>query len=148
MLGVPELIDDERFETGPKRTRNHAVLEPVLNEAFRKRTTAEWYPDFLAAGIPCGPVNNVQQVVEDEHVRARGSIKDVTHEVAGTIPIVDTPVRMSRSETGIAGPPPSMGADTARVLEGWLGMSAEEVARLEGEGIVATSGGPDLGRIV
>lgn len=147
MLGVPELIDDERFETGPKRTRNHALLEPVLNEAFRKRTTADWYADFLAAGIPCGPVNNVQQVVEDEHVRARGRIKDVTHETAGTIPIVDTPVRMSRSETGIAGAPPSMGADTAGVLEGWLGMSSEEVSALEAAGAVATSGGPDLSRI-
>ena len=148
MLGVPDLMDDERFETGPKRTRHHALLEPVLNEAFRKRTTAEWYADFLAAGIPCGPVNNVQQVVEDEHVRARGSIKEVTHEVAGTIPIVDTPVRLSRSETGIQGPPPSMGSDTAGVLEGWLGLSGEEVSRLEGDGVVATSGGPDLGRIV
>jgi len=148
MLGVPELIDDERFETGPKRTRNHALLEPLLNEAFRKRRTSEWYADFLAAGIPCGPVNNVRDVVEDEHVKARGSIKPVTHEVAGTIPIVDTPVRMSRSETGIAGPPPSMGADTAAVLRDWLGMSDAEVEALAAAGIVATSGGPDLARIL
>jgi CoA:oxalate CoA-transferase len=148
MLGVPELIDDARFETGPRRTRNHAELEPLLNQAFRKRTTAEWYADFLAAGIPCGPVNNVQQAVEDEHVRARGSIKPVTHHTAGTIPIADTPVRLSRSETGIKGPPPDMGADTASVLEEWLGMSAAEVEALAAAKVVATSGGPDLSRIL
>jgi len=54
---------------------------------------------------------------------------------------------MSRSETGIAGAPPSMGAATAGVLEGWLGMSSEEVSALEAAGAVATSGGPDLSRI-
>lgn len=148
MLGVPELIDDERFETGPKRTRNHAVLEPVLNEAFRRRTTAEWYADFLAAGIPCGPVNTIADVVNDEQVKFRQSIKEVTHPVAGTIPIAESPVRMSRSETGIGGPPPSMGADTGSVLEAWLGMSPAEVAALEARGVVASSGGPDLSRIV
>ena len=147
MLGVPELIDDERFETGPKRTRNHAVLEPALNEAFRKRTTADWYADFLAAGIPCGPVNTIADVVADEQVKARQSIREVTHATAGTIPIADTPVRLSRSETGIKGPPPDMGADTAGVLQEWLGIGAEEVAAMEQRGAVATTGGPDLSRI-
>ena len=103
MLGVPELIDDARFETGPKRTRNHADLEPILNVAFKKRTTHEWYADLLEAGIPCGPVNTVPDVVGDEQVRFRESIKEVTHPVAGTIPIADTPIRLSRSETGIHG---------------------------------------------
>ncbi|MEI2659848.1 MAG: CoA transferase [Bifidobacterium adolescentis] len=148
MLGVPELIDDERFETGPKRTRNHAALEPALNEAFRKRTTAEWYADFLAAGIPCGPVNTIADVANDEQVRFRQSIKPVTHPVAGTIPIADSPVRMSRSETGIQGPPPSMGADTESVLES-LARARRRRGRRAGSrgGVVATSGGPDLSRI-
>lgn len=147
MLGVPELIDDERFETGPKRTRNHAALEPTLNKAFLKRTTAEWYADFLEAGIPCGPVNSIEDVVNDDQVRFRKSIKEVTHPIAGTIKIADTPVRMSRSETGIQGPPPSMGADTVGVLEEWLGIGPEEVSEMEAAGIVATSGGPDIARI-
>jgi CoA:oxalate CoA-transferase len=147
MLGVPELIDDERFETGPKRTRNHAELEPALNEAFGKRTTAEWYADFLEAGIPCGPVNSVEDIVNDEHVKARQSIKEVTHPVAGTIPLTDTPIRLSRSETGIQGPPPSMGEDTGDVLAEWLGMDSDAVAALAAGGVVATSGGPDISRI-
>ncbi|HNO65395.1 MAG TPA: CaiB/BaiF CoA-transferase family protein [Tepidiformaceae bacterium] len=147
MLGLPELIDDERFETGPKRTRNHALLEPALIEAFRKRTTAEWYADFLAAGIPCGPVNSIADVVNDEQVRFRESIKPVTHPVAGTMNISDTPVRMSRSETGIQGPPPSMGADTVSVLESWLGLSQADIEALEARGAAATSGGPDISRI-
>ena len=118
-----------------------------MNVAFKKRTTHEWYADLLEAGIPCGPVNTVPDVVGDKQVRFRESIKEVTHPVAGTIPIADTPIRLSRSETGIQGPPPSMGEDTAGVLSSWLGMSEAEVAELESAHVVATSGGPDLSRI-
>jgi CoA:oxalate CoA-transferase len=147
MLGVMELIDDERFETGPKRTRNHAALEPVLNEAFRKRTTAEWYADFLDAGIPCGPVNSVEDVANDPQVAHRGMLRDVSHPKAGTIRIANSPLRLSRSETGIAGPPPDMGEHTAGVLGEWLGMRRDEVEALRDNGVVATEGGPDIGRI-
>ena len=147
MLGVTELIDDERFETGPKRTRNHAALEPVLSEAFRKRTTAEWYADFLEAGIPCGPVNNVEDVVNDPQVLHRGMLRDVTQRTAGTIRIADSPLRLSRSEAGITGPPPAMGEHTAGVLSEWLGMADEEIEDLRIAGVVATEGGPDIGHI-
>lgn len=148
ILGVPEVIDDERFETGPKRTRNHAELEPVLARAFQQRTTAEWYEDLLAAGIPCGPVNTVAEVVRDEHIRERGMIQEVTHPVAGTIPIANSPVKMSRSEAGIKGPPPSLGEDTADVFGDLLGLTPAEVEALAIRGIVATRGGPDISTII
>lgn len=147
MLNVPELIDDERFNTGPRRTKNHSILEPLLSAAFMQRTTQEWLDDFLAAGIPCGPVNKVPQLVEDEQVKFRNMVQEVSHPVAGTIPIANTPVRMSRSETGIKGPPPSLGADTGSVLGELLGLDDAEVARLEADGVVATKGGPDLSTI-
>lgn len=147
ILGIPEVIDDERFETGPKRTRNHAALEPILAAAFRQRPTAAWYAELLEAGIPCGPVNTIAEVVQDEHVRARGMVQEVHHPVAGTIPIANTPVRMSRSEAGIKGPPPGMGADTVDVFGSLLGMSEDEVRELEQRGVLATQGGPDISRI-
>jgi len=147
ILGVPEIIDDPRFETGPKRTANHGELEPILARAFLARTTAEWLEDLLAAGIPAGPVNNVPQAVADAQVQARNMVQEVTHPVAGTIPIANTPVRMSRSETGIKGPPPSLGQDTADVLAALLGKGPDEVARLSSLGVIATEGGPDLSRI-
>jgi CoA:oxalate CoA-transferase len=143
-LGLPELLDDERFTTGPRRTANHAQLEPLLNAGFIKKTMAEWVEELGGAGIPCGPLNTIPQVVEDPQVRHRGMIQEVTHPVAGTIPIANTPVRMSRNETGIKGPPPSVGEDTVEVLTELLGMSAAEVEALEAAGVVQTSGGPDV----
>ena len=148
MLGLVELIGDPRFDTGPKRTRNHAELEPLLNAAFRTRTTADWLAELQDAGIPSGPINTVPQVMADPQVLHRGMIQEVTHPRIGTVPIANTPLRFSRSEAGIKGPPPDMGADTAEMLARFLGLSAEDVAALEARGVVATTGGPDISKLL
>ncbi len=144
LLGTVDLIDDPRYETGPKRTANHAALEPPLKDAFRRQSTAYWLVELGEAGIPCGPLNTIPDIVNDPQVKHREMIQDVTHATAGTIPIANSPVRLSRSESGIAGPPPSMGEHTAGVLEELLGIGAEEVEALRAAGVVATSGGPTI----
>ncbi len=148
LLGLTDLIGDARFDTGPKRTRNHAELEPLLNEGFRQRTTAEWLPELQAVGIPSGPINTVPQVMADPQVLHRGMIQEVTHPVTGPLPIANTPLRFSRSEAGIQFPPQDMGQSTADVLGEMLGLSAAEVEALEAAGIVATKGGPDISRLL
>ena len=147
ILGLPHLIDDERFETSPRRTKNHAELEPLLNEALRTRTTQEWLDELLAVGIPCGPLNTVPQMLADPQIQHRGMVREVTHHIAGTIPIANSPVRMSRSETGIKGPPPDLGQDTVAVLAELLGLGNDEIERLIASGTVATEGGPDIAAI-
>jgi len=147
ILGLPDLIGDARFETSPRRTALHAELEPVLNAAFKQRPVAHWLEEMGAAGIPCGPVNSIPQVVSDPQIQHRGMIVPVTHAKAGTIRIANTPLRMSRSETGIKGPPPDLGADTRDVLQELLGMDGTAVAALEALAVVATGGGPDLSAI-
>jgi CoA:oxalate CoA-transferase len=144
LLRLPEIIDDPRFDTGPKRTKHHGELEPILEAAFRTRTTADWLEDLLALGIPVGPINNLAQVVQDPQVQARGMIREVTHRTAGAIRIANTPVRLSASETGIKGPPPDYGQHTAEVLAELLGVPAADVRALADRGVVATEGGPDI----
>ena len=144
LLGLPELINDPRFDTGPRRTANHAELEPLLVAAFRERPRDRWLAEFEAAGIPAGPLNTIADVVADPQVRHRGMIREVAHPVAGALPVADTPVRLSRSETGIGGPPPDMGQHTAEVLRELLGMDEAAVEALRAAGVVATSGGPDI----
>ncbi|MEP6871413.1 MAG: CaiB/BaiF CoA-transferase family protein, partial [Anaerolineaceae bacterium] len=89
LLGLPELIDDTRFDTGPRRTKRHAELEPILIAAFRQRTTREWLIDLEVAGIPCGAVNTIPEMLSDPQVQAREMVRDVTHRTAGTIPIAN-----------------------------------------------------------
>ncbi len=147
ILGLTELIDDPRFNTGPKRTARHAELEPIIEAAMRQRSTAEWLRDFEGAGIPSGPVNTVPEMLADPQVAARDMVRPVTHHTAGTIRIADTPVRLSRSETGIKGPPPDLGQDTREVLAEFLGLDDATVEALAAAGVVATSGGPDISAI-
>ncbi|HXU24980.1 MAG TPA: CaiB/BaiF CoA-transferase family protein [Tepidiformaceae bacterium] len=147
ILGLAELIDDPRFNTGPKRTALHSELEPIIATAMRQRRSRQWLDDFEAAGIPSGPVNTIPQMLDDPQVAAREMVRPVTHPVAGTIRIANTPVRLSRSESGIKGPPPSLGQDTRDVLAELLGVDDAQFEALEASGVVATSGGPDIAAI-
>src|SRR3990172_2969877 len=70
-IGRSDLIDDPRFDTPGLRTRNHAVLEPMLNEALRQKTTADWLREFDAIGLPCGPLNDIPAAAEHPQVKAR-----------------------------------------------------------------------------
>ena len=147
ILALPALIDDERYATSPRRTARHAELEPLLAAAFARRTTAAWLDDLLAAGIPCGPVNTIAQAAADPQVQHRRMLREVTHAKAGTIAIADTPLRFSRSEAGIQGPPPSLGEHTAAILAELLGLSSAQVSALEAAGVVALESDPDLSRV-
>jgi CoA:oxalate CoA-transferase len=148
ILGLTELIDDVRFDTGPKRTARHSELEPILAQAYSQQPTRAWLDDMLAAGIPCGPIHTIAQAAADPQVAARNMLQDVEHRDAGRLRIANTPLKLSRSESGIKGPPPSFGEHTRDVLDELLGMSDAEVADLEERGVVATSGGPDLSVIL
>ena len=148
LLGLPELIDDERFSTGPRRTANHAELEPLLNSGFVSRTTDEWLTELMAVGIPCGPLNTISQVMQDPQIAHRQMVREVTHHIAGTLPIANSPIRMSRSESGIKGPPPDFGVDGPDVVRTLLGYDDATIEKLVAEGVLVTEGGPDIASLL
>ncbi|MCH7565918.1 MAG: CoA transferase, partial [Gemmatimonadetes bacterium] len=121
---------DSRFETSALRTEHHAELEPILNEALRRRTTEEWLREFDAIGLPCGPLNTVPQAAELPQVRAREMLVEVEHPIIGKLPLANTPVKLSRTPGGIKGPSPAVGQHTDEVLGELLDLSVDEVERL------------------
>jgi CoA:oxalate CoA-transferase len=135
ILGLTELIDDERFETSGKRTANHALLEPILSEAFRRRTTAAWLADLRPAGIPSGPLNTIPQAAAMPQVAAREMLVPVEHPRIGRFTLVNHPVKFSRTPAGIKGPAPSVGRDTRRVLREVGGLDEATIDRLLAAGI-------------
>jgi CoA:oxalate CoA-transferase len=135
-IGTPELMNDKRFTTPNLRTRNHAALEPLLNEAIRKKTTDEWLHEFDAIGMPCGPLNDVPHAVEQPQVKAREMIREVQHPAGFSLKITDTPLKLSRTPGGIQGPPPAIGGDTDAVLKRLLGLPPEEIAALREQKII------------
>lgn len=145
-LGLPELIDDPRFAESHQRAANHAELEPLLNEAFRTRTTAAWVEVLQPYQIPCGPLNTISEAAALPQVAAREMLVPVRHHTLGELPLVNTPVKLSRTPGGIRGSSPDMGQDTRQVLGELLGLDDAAIEGLLSREVVWDERPPvDLG---
>ena len=131
-----DLIDDQRFVDNWSRSQHYDVLEPILTEAMRRKTTQEWMDILLPMGVACGPVNHIPQVAEDVQVNSRGMFTEVLHPRLGPLKLVNSPIRMSRTGPQVDRCAPDLGEHTAEVLGRLLGVTAEEVARLREEDVV------------
>ncbi len=119
VLGQPELARDPRFVTNRQRVKYREQLILLLEALFRQKTTTEWRTLLAAEQVPCGPINNIDEVFSDPQVLSRGMRLDLPHPVAGHVPQVANPVKFSRTPVEYQGAPPLLGADTETVLN-WL----------------------------
>ncbi len=115
-LGCAELARDPRFASNELRTRNHAALKPALEAALAARGTAEWLALLSEAGVPCAPIQNVQQVLEDPQVAARNMVVTLDGG-AGATRAAGNPIKLSAFEDPPhRDPAPDLDADRARIL--------------------------------
>lgn len=131
-----DLIDDERFKDGYSRTQNYAILEPILTEAMKTRTTQEWLEILESMELPCGPVNTVDKVATHPQVQHRNMIIKVPHPQVGEVPLVNTPIKLSRTPSKITRPSPDLGEHTEEVLRTLLGLKEEEILRLKDAAVI------------
>ena len=134
--GRPELAQDARFATNGKRVENRAEMTRVIQEFFGKRSTAEWLERLEAAGVPNGPINDLAQVFEEPQVKARAVKIELSHPVAGRLPLVASPMRFSGTPLEYRLPPPLLGEHTEEVLKNLLGKTDAEIAKLRADGVV------------
>ncbi|HEV8043761.1 MAG TPA: CoA transferase [Rubrobacter sp.] len=116
-IGRPELADDERYATNPDRVANREELIAELQKEFRKRTADEWTGEIRGAGVPCGPVNTLADVFEDEHVLGSGMLQTLDHPSAGTLDMLASPLLVDGERLPIRRPPPTLGQHTNEA--GW-----------------------------
>lgn len=133
---APQLPNDPRFVTNTKRVENRADMDEVLVPIFAKRTTAQWVKALEAGGVPCGPINNLKDVFDDEQVKARGMRIELPHAAAGKVPVIRSPMRFSGTPIEHRVGPPMLGQHTDEVLSQTLGKSADDIAKLKTSGIV------------
>ncbi len=135
-LDCVELIDDERCTSSWLRTQHYDELEPILREAMLQKTTQEWLEELSALNVPCGPVNSIDQVVEDPQVAHRKAIIDIQHPKLGTYRGVNTPLRLSRTPATVERYAPDLGEHTDEVLGRLLGLGPEELAALRDQSAI------------
>ena len=136
VLGLPALPQDARFKTNVTRVANRDALIPSLQQAFAHEPVAAWIERLTAVGVPCGPINNLQQVFEDAHVQSRGMRVEVPHPRAGRLPMLANPARLSATPPSYDRPPPQLGEHTREVLGDVLGLTAEDIERLAQAGVI------------
>jgi formyl-CoA transferase len=134
--GQPELADDERYATNPMRVRHRQILVPLLAEMVKTRTKQEWISALEAVGVPCGPINNLDEVFENPQVTARGLRVDLPHPSGGTVKLVGSPMRMSATPPQYDRPPPLLGQHTDEVLREVLGKGEQDIADLRSKGVI------------
>ncbi len=117
IMGLPDLADDERYATNPDRVANREELVALLQERFSKRTSDEWVEKVRGAGVPCGPVNALADVFQDEHVLGSGMLQEVEHPAAGMLRMLASPVLVDGERLPVRRPPPTLGEHSG--LEGW-----------------------------
>lgn len=130
LLGLNELVDDPRFSSNPLRSENYNELRPKIAEKMLIKTAEEWQAIFDENGIPSGPINTVDKVLENPQVIARHMIEEVDHPVAGKTRIPGIPIKLSRTPGEITKAAPLLGADTETLLGKYLGYDAEKIAEL------------------
>jgi crotonobetainyl-CoA:carnitine CoA-transferase CaiB-like acyl-CoA transferase len=123
--------DDPRFTSNPARLANQPALFEILATAFRQWDAEEWLATFRAAGLPCGPINDIPEAFQHPQVSARDFVL-----TAGTVRFPGFPYKLSATPAAVRLAPPRLGEHTEQVLVEELGYSAAEVAGLRERGAV------------
>ena len=135
-LGAPELNDDARFADNAGRMANLGELERALNGFFRRRATDDWLQRLEAAGVPAGPVLDIDEMHHDPQTLARHMVTEVEHTTLGPVKTLGLPVKFSQTPGKVATAAPLFGEHTREVLAEF-GYSEDEIKALVAEGAVA-----------
>ena len=131
----PDLAGDPRFLTNKDRMAHYEALKAELERALATRTRAEWTDRFKAAGVPCGAVRDVGEVLSDPQLAARDMVVTLTHPGIGPTRVVGTPIKLSGTPGEVRTAPPTLGQHTDAIL-GELGYDPGMIASLKAAGAV------------
>ncbi|WP_033534046.1 CaiB/BaiF CoA transferase family protein [Bordetella trematum] len=125
VAGLTELAADPRYATNVKRIENRVALCALIDERLQTRARRDWLAALEAAGVPCGPVNDLQDVFEDPHVQARGAELRMPCAWAegGEVGLLANPLKMSVTPPTYRHAPPRINEHEQDVLADWLGQS-------------------------
>jgi crotonobetainyl-CoA:carnitine CoA-transferase CaiB-like acyl-CoA transferase len=136
IIGGAELIEDPRFADNLARVANQDALYPLVRALMRKQPSKYWDDAFVKAGIPAGPINELDALFADPQVAARNMVLQFEDDRAGPVRGIDLPFRFSDAPVHMRAPPPHLGEHTAEVLSTLLNMPAAEIESLRAQSVL------------
>jgi crotonobetainyl-CoA:carnitine CoA-transferase CaiB-like acyl-CoA transferase len=137
LAGMPELIEDPRFNSQTVRTDNIDALYGIVVDVVKTRTTAEWIDTLTEADVPVGPMNSPEDLFDCPHLKAVGMFPEVEHPTEGRIRNIKVPVSLSKTPGGLYRHAERLGQSTDQVLEE-MGFSEDEISGLHQAGVAGT----------
>ena len=134
-LGAPQWLEDPRFASGAARSDHRDLLHQEIETYTVRQPTAAWVTRLNEAGVPCGPINGIDQVFADPQVQHLGMARPLGGGADGDVSYVGQPMALSRTPSEVVTHPPALGADTDAVL-GELGLTADAIAELRARRVV------------
>ena len=136
VVGEPAWTEDERFATNPARVRFRDLLIPALEDHFRQNATGEWIERLRAAGVPCGPVNDIPTALAAPQSRHRQMVQTVIDGNGDRIRLVGPVPKLNSTPAQIFRPPPLLGEHTNELLREKLALTEVEIQALHDDGVV------------
>ena len=134
-IGLQNLLEDARFVTNPGRVKHRKMLRAMLCESFQERPRADWLALLTSAGVPCGAVRPVGEVMTDPQVEARGMVEAVEHAALGAMKVLGVPIKLSATPGSVRTAPPTLGQHTDAVLAE-IGLEPGAISRMRREGVI------------
>lgn len=136
-IGAPQLVDEPGFGSDPERVANRSKVNAAITQILQNETTSHWTDALLKAGVPCGPIHEIDEMFQDPQVRHLGIALPMQHPQMGPIRVVGLPMQFSHHPRaqGPMRPAPEQGADTDAILA-TLGYSPERIAQLRARHVV------------
>ena len=135
-MGDPESLHDSRFATNPDRCAHQEPLRDALEEILKAQPTRYWLPKLEGAGLPCAPINTVDQVMTDPQVLANDMVVPSTDENGRQVRLAGLPFKLSHTPGKPGAAPPRPGQHNREILTEVLGLSDLEVAGLAEKGVL------------
>jgi crotonobetainyl-CoA:carnitine CoA-transferase CaiB-like acyl-CoA transferase len=117
ILGKEKYSEDERFKTNPDRVKNREIIVPLIQEVLLTKPTSYWLDRCHETSIPCGPIQNLQEVMDDPQLHTRDMFLEADHPSAGVIKMIGSPLKLSRTPVTLRHHPPNPGEHNDEILQ-------------------------------